>query len=132
MFLIWPHLEHFFQLFQPFGAFLGLLGLFFWFESVPKAFRRLSILVSQEQSYPFVLNLGHFFLFCNFWALWGNFWGWGQAQNFYFGSIALSFFFKTFPEGGFRWYWSKEKSTSTEEIKLCGSYSSYLSVHQFV
>ena len=48
--------------------------------------------------------------FCTFWVLRGYFWGWGQVQklfwdqltqtnNFYFGSIALSCFFETFPGG---------------------------------
>ena len=86
---------------------------------------RLSIFVLEVQLYLLVFHSAKFWaFFCIFWALRGYFWGWGQVQkplwdlltqtnNFYFGSIALSCFFETFP-GGWVAGWLVGKSDFNE------------------
>ena len=67
-------------------------------------------LVFEVQPYVLFLIWSNLGPFCTFGAIRGYFWGWGQVQklfwdlltqtnNFYFGSIALSCFFETFPAG---------------------------------
>ena len=105
-----------FSLFESFGVFFLSVGAIFGvevrLENIFGTYKcRLSIFVLEVQPYLFVFHSAKFWaFFCIFWALRGYFWGWGQVQklfwdlltqtnNFYFGSIALSCFFETFPGG---------------------------------
>ena len=117
LFLIRPNFGPFCTFWALRGIFFCPLGLFLESRSGSKTFLEPTNIDYQflfwKCSSPIFLFFirTNFGLFCTFWALRGYFWGWGQTQkifldlltqtnNFYFGSIALSCFFETFPGGG--------------------------------
>ena len=120
-----------FSLFESFGViFCGPLGLFLGSRSGSKTFSEPTNVDYQflfwkySPIFLFFYSAKFWAFFCTFWALRGYFWGWGkvqklfwdlliQANNFYFGSIALSCFFKTFP-GGWLAGWVVGKSDFNE------------------